>query len=86
MNIVLSAPANDAIILFSILMFPSLELPPVTSKSPSTNTLAVANLTFAPANLNSFNPFSSYSIVESAASVPFAPPPVSYTHLRAHET
>ena len=34
MNIVLSAPANDAIILFSILMLPNLEFPPDTIKSP----------------------------------------------------
>ena len=52
MNILFSAPANEAIILFSILMFPSLEFPPSTSKSPSINTLLVVNLTFAPANFN----------------------------------
>ena len=75
MNILLSAPAIEAIILFSILMFPSLVLPPKTSKSPSKNTLLVVNLTFAPANFNSSDPFSSYSMVESEASVPFAPPP-----------
>ena len=39
------------------------------------NTLAVPNLTFAPANFNSSVPFSSYSIVASEASVPFTPPP-----------
>ena len=41
MNILLPAPANEAIILFSILIFPSLVLPPKTSKSPSKNTLLV---------------------------------------------
>ena len=92
MNILLSAPAIEAIILFSILIFPSLEFPPETIKSPPIDTLLLVKLTFAPANFNSSDPFSSYSIVASAAPVPFAPPPnpslvsVSYTHLRAHET
>ena len=36
MNIVLFAPAKEAIILFSILRFPNLELPPATIKSPPT--------------------------------------------------
>ena len=39
MNILLSAPAIEAIILFSILIFPSLEFPPETIKSPPTVTL-----------------------------------------------
>ena len=34
MYILLPAPANDAIILFSILIFPNLEFPPETIKSP----------------------------------------------------
>ena len=36
MYILLPAPANDAIMLFSILILPNLELPPDTIKSPPT--------------------------------------------------
>ena len=34
MNILFSAPARDAIILFSILILPSVLLPPATAKFP----------------------------------------------------
>ena len=74
MNILLSCPARDAIILSSIRMLPSLEFPPKLIKSPPI-TLLLVNLTFAPANFNSSVPFSSYSIFASAVPVPSAPPP-----------
>ena len=55
MKIVLSAPANDAIILFSILIFPSLAFPPETIKSPPTtaffSTLKPPSNTTAPSSL-----------------------------------